>query len=155
MKMNLTCYFLRLTLIRLMTGWNGNSFYNRFGKTFIRYVHCLFGNDRTFVALNGKLSPAILLRRSIIQGCPLAPLLFVIVADALGWLVQDAISSGTIKGISILGNDKDLCLQQFVDDTNSFVHNDPCYVNSFMSCLEVFCSASGSVINHEKIGVWS
>ena len=48
-----------------------------FGKIFIKYVHCLFSNAITFVALNGKLSPAITLKRSIRQGCPLSPLLFV------------------------------------------------------------------------------
>ena len=123
--------------------------------SFIRSVHCLLGNARTLVSLNGTLTPSIILKRSIRQGCPLAPLLFVIVADALGWLVQDAMVKGDIKGIHIEGNPKDLCLQQFVDDTNALIHNDPTSVDSFLACLDVFCSASGSVINHSKTGVWA
>ena len=126
-----------------------------FGKTFTKYVHCLFGNAKTFVALNGQLSPSISLMRSIRQGCPLAPLLFVMVADALGWLVQDAIQQGQIQGVAIPGIEKDLCLQQFADDTNSFIHNDSVSVSSFMNCLDTFCQASGSLINHSKTGVWS
>lgn len=70
-----------------------------FGKSFIHYVHCLFDNARTTVALNGKLSsPPIILKRSIRQGCPLAPLLFVIVADALGWLVKHRMEAGELIG---------------------------------------------------------
>ncbi|MCO5548209.1 hypothetical protein L7F22_001666 [Adiantum nelumboides] len=107
------------------------------------------------VALNGHLTPSIILKRSIRQGCPLAPLLFVIVADALGWLVQDSLNQGLIKGLPIFGNPKDLCLQQFADDTNAIIQNNPTSVDAFVNCLDVFCSASGSVINPHKTGVWS
>ena len=44
-----------------------------FGKNYIRYVHCLFGNARTLVSLNGNLSPAIYLKRSIRQDALLPP----------------------------------------------------------------------------------
>ena len=91
------------------------------GRNFIKSVHCLLAKAKTYVALNGTLSPAIYLKRSIRQGCPFAPLLFVIIADALGWLVQDAISKNLIRGIQLPRKDQDLCLQQLVDDTNAFV----------------------------------
>ena len=126
-----------------------------FGKNFIKGVHCLLGNARTLVSLNGSLSPAITLRRSIRQGCPLAPLLFVIVADALGWLIQDSLSAGLIKGVPVPGITKHLCLQQFADDTNSFIRNEQESVDNFLDCLQIFCTASGSVINHSKTGVWA
>ena len=32
------------------------------------------------------------LQRSIRQGCPLAPYLYVIIADALGYMLQDALT---------------------------------------------------------------
>lgn len=125
------------------------------GKNFCHYVNCLFGNARCMIALNGTLSDPITLRRSIRQGCPLAPLLFVIAADALGWLVSDSMNRGELQGIKIPNSLKYLCLQQFADDTNALVINNPSSVNSFWECLNTFCCASGSKINHTKTGFWS
>lgn len=102
-----------------------------FGKKFIRYVHCLLGNARPFVFLNGMLTPSIYLKRSIRQGCPWAPLMFVIVVDALGWLVDSDLNKGDINGLQISCAPNQLCLLKFVDNTNSFVHNDPHSIESF------------------------
>lgn len=107
------------------------------------------------MALNGEISPSIILRRSIRQGCPLAPLLFVIVADALGWLIRDAITAGHTNGLNIPGAQQDLCLQQFADDTNAFLQNDPQTTTCFLKCLDTLCKASGSVVIHSKTGVWT
>lgn len=53
------------------------------------------------ISINRELTDAIILARSIRQGCPLAPLLFAISSDALGWLIKDCMSKGHIKGLSI------------------------------------------------------
>lgn len=124
------------------------------GKNFYKFFNCLFGNARCMIALNGTLSEPIILRRSIRQGCPLAPLLFVIAADALGWLVSDAMGRGALQGIEIPNSPKDLCLQQFDDDTNAVFINSSS-INSFLDYLNTFCLASGSRINHTKTGFWS
>lgn len=71
------------------------------------------------------LTQPIELRRSIRQGCPLSPLLFVIVANALGWLVSNAIDKGNVKCIKITDSLKPLCLQQFAGDTNALIQNEP------------------------------
>ena len=81
------------------------------GKKFINYTHMLLGNASSIVAFNGSLSQPIQLKRSIRQGCPLAPLLFVIVADSLGWLVQQSMAQGKIQGIPITPINKEFCLQ--------------------------------------------
>lgn len=93
------------------------------GRNFCKSVNILLGNARAKIALNGTLIEAISLKRSIRQGCPLASLFFVIVADALGWLVEDALLTGTLQGIQIPGCSKVLCLQQFADDTNALIIN--------------------------------
>ncbi|MCO5600177.1 hypothetical protein L7F22_054285 [Adiantum nelumboides] len=58
-----------------------------FGRKFIKYVCTLFGNACAKVAINGEIFAYFPLRRSIRQGCPIAPLLFAICSNALGWLV--------------------------------------------------------------------
>lgn len=79
----------------------------------------------------------------------------MIVADALGWLVDDALLKGKVEGIKIPQCDKDLCLQQFADDTNAIILNNPQSIDNFWDCLNCFCLASGSVINHAKTGFWT
>ncbi|MCO5606714.1 hypothetical protein L7F22_060904 [Adiantum nelumboides] len=119
-----------------------------FGKLFVKYIHVLFGNALAQIAINGELTDKIVLLRCIRQGCPVAPLLFSICSDSLGWLVKDAMT----QGIDIPGTDNPLCLQQFADDTNAVMSNDDQSINQFWICLKVFCSASGSSINHTKTG---
>lgn len=104
------------------------------------------------MSINGELSDVFPLRRSIRQGCPIDPLLYAICSDSLGWLVQDAMHKGHIKGIQIPGCDKDLVLQQFADDTNSLMANDSNSIAHFWTCLNTFCLASDSIINHAKTG---
>lgn len=125
------------------------------GKNFTKQVHALFGNARARVVVNGTLSAPIELKRSIRQGCPLAPLLFVITVDSLGWIISNFMDKGKIKGIHIPGASKDLCMQNFVDDTNALILNDSSSVEHLWNALNMLCLASGSVINHLKTGVWS
>lgn len=41
----------------------------------------------------------------------------------------------------------------FVDDTNALVKNEDSSIESFWECLQTYCKASGSVINHNKTGI--
>ena len=59
---------------------------------------------------NGELTNAFLLSKSMKQGCPLAPLLFAICSDGLGWLVKDCLNNKSITGIHIFESNNDLCL---------------------------------------------
>ncbi|MCO5548935.1 hypothetical protein L7F22_002399 [Adiantum nelumboides] len=52
------------------------------GKQFIKFILVLFGNALAKVAVNGELTGCISLKRSIRQGCPIAPSLFVIDSNA-------------------------------------------------------------------------
>lgn len=117
-----------------------------FGRQFIRFV------SSAKIALNGDLTNSFPLRRSIRQGCPIAPLLYAICSDALGWLIHKESAAGKIKGIQIPGAVTDLILQQFADDTNALVSNSDMYIDNFWACLNTFCLASGSVISHHKTG---
>lgn len=43
-----------------------------------------------------------------------------------------------MKGVPISGVDKDLCLQQFANDTNAILLNEDSNVKSFLECFNVF-----------------
>ncbi|KAH7415806.1 hypothetical protein KP509_14G061700 [Ceratopteris richardii] len=122
------------------------------GRRFIKFVSTLFGNAFSRVSMNGHMSEPFKLTRSIRQGCPLAPLLFAIASDALGWLVKDALTEGKINGVSIPNSPTPLCLQMFADDTNVVLKNDNQSLTKFLDCLDVFYLASGSRVNHSKTG---
>ncbi|XP_059076993.1 uncharacterized protein LOC131876187 [Cryptomeria japonica] len=60
-----------------------------FPSEFYTYVKVLLQDASTQIDVNGSLSSSIMLSRSIRQGCPLAPALFVIASDALFYLFRD------------------------------------------------------------------
>lgn len=82
------------------------------------------------------------------------PLLHAITADVLNWPVQDKINKGELKGIQ-LGNGDEVCTKIFSDDTNALVYNEDISIGSFWECLQTFCNAARSVLNHNKIGMVS
>lgn len=59
------------------------------------------------VEVNGCKSNRIILSRSIRQSCPLIPALFVIVVDALYYLLRDNSLSPRVRGVT-LPNGEDL-----------------------------------------------
>ena len=122
------------------------------GKEFCIVVKTLLGNATAHVNVNGELTESFKLSRSIKQGCPLAPLLYAIASDGLTWLVQDKMDQGKIKGIKIDENEQ-VYLELFASDTNALIANEEESIKEFWECLNIFCRASGSSINHWKTGI--
>ena len=119
------------------------------GENFCTMVKTLLGNATARVNVNGDLTEAFKLSRSIRQGCPLAPLLYSIASDGLTWLVQDKMDKGKIKGIKIDVKEQ-VCFELFADDTNALAANEEESLKEFWDCLNIFCKASSSSINHRK-----
>lgn len=63
----------------------------------------LFYDAKAAVKVNGSQSSLLSIERGVRQGCPLAPYLFLIVAEALNATVKSGVSSGTVKGIKFPG----------------------------------------------------
>ena len=74
----------------------------------------------TRINIKRKWSVPIELSCSLTQGCPLAPLLFAIAANTLGWLVERQVEQEKITGIkwSIQGMEKGFINELFADDMN-------------------------------------
>lgn len=66
-----------------------------FGPVFCRWVRILCEDAGAEIIVNGDLTRLIKLFRSVRQGCPLAPYLFVLVTDLFLILVK---ANGNIKG---------------------------------------------------------
>ena len=101
--------------------------------------------------INGYMSSEIQIMRSVRQGCPMAPLLYICVIETL--LIQIR-SNCLIKGIKSPTSNENLMLSAFADDTNFFIDSIESTEN-VLSTFEIYGKASGSKINRDKTeGMW-
>ena len=101
------------------------------------------------VIVNGAPSSFFPASRGIRQGCPLSPLLFILVIEGLSLLIADAKRNGLIKGIKISDH---LAITHllFVDDVILFGMGTFEDWIAFKVILDTFCKASGMMINLNK-----
>ena len=59
------------------------------GKNFINWVKVLYKDIQSMVKVNGFLTDPINITRGIRQGCPLSPLLYILVAEVCGIAIRD------------------------------------------------------------------
>lgn len=109
----------------------------------------LFTDANAQLGVNNSLSNPFPLERSIRQGCPLSPFLYVLAVDALGYLLQKYNHMGLIKGIAIPNNSV-VINSHFADDNLLFVQNYESEINNVMEVLELYCAVSGSRLAHHK-----
>ena len=87
--------------------------------------------------------------RGIKQGCPLSPLLFILVIEGLSLFIKDAKAKGKIRGIKI-SDSLYLTHLLFVDDVIFFGNGTVMEWMAFDVLLETFCSASRMSISLNK-----
>jgi len=115
-----------------------------FSEEFISWVKLLYTNISSNCKINGSISIIFLLERGVRQGCPLAPLLYVIIAQVLTTLVND---NPLIKGIEV--NGMETKLSQYADDTNALLTGDNSIFELFET-LKSFEHVSGALVNPTK-----
>ena len=122
-----------------------------FGPSFISWVNLFYHRVQSAVNVNGYLSSFFNLTRGVRQGCPLSPLLYVLVSEVLAVNIRcnPRISGITLPGLSPLSP-----ISQYADDTSLILSSD----ESIQASLEVYDQyekASGSKLNHGKSkGLW-
>lgn len=87
-----------------------------FLEDYCRQVNILITNAKAYVEINGVKYDRFFLSRSIRKGCSLALALYIIVADALYYLLRDYSTSSGVDEIK-LPNGRNLSNIQFADDT--------------------------------------
>ena len=120
-----------------------------FGPDFVQWIKTFYKNAQSCVINNGTTSDYFFLERSVRQGDPLSPYIFVLAAEALAIAVcQDA----TIKSIYVGGEETKLL--QYADDMTA-VLADVSSAQALFDLLETFKRASGLTINFTKTeGMW-
>lgn len=115
-----------------------------FGKRLISWISTLYHKISSCVKINGLLSGDFAIHQGVRQGCPLSPLLYVILAEILNHTVN---ADPLIKGIRIDGTETKLT--QYADDTAALLIDDRS-IYALFNNLERYQKASGSKINLKK-----
>ena len=133
--------FLRQTMTRM-----------GFHPTWINQVMSLNENAAASVVVNGEQSKTFPLQRSVRQGCPLAPYLFLLTVDVLGQMLQHP--DYRVQGLRLPDNSS-ITNQMFVDDTMLFLDGTRDNMDRALSVIHRFGAASGAKLNlHKSVGLW-
>ncbi len=90
------------------------------------------------------------LARSVRQGCPLSPYLFIMATDVLGHMLDD--HHFGVEGLALSGGGK-ITNQTFANDTVLYLHGMRDNMEKTQKVLDIFCKASGAKINWNKLCV--
>lgn len=116
-----------------------------FGECFVNWIELLYRDAASRIKLNGVVSEAFLLERSVRQGCPLSSLLFSIAIEPLALLL---LRDGGITGIPTpLG--REIKVSLYADDVTITVRTET-DLERAMHHLRVFERASGARVNMAK-----
>lgn len=109
-----------------------------FEPNWIAMVMSLYSEATAMVSFNGELSPNFQLERSVRQGLPLAPYLYLFIASVLAHMMDD--SRRGVLGIS-LPDDNKVSNMMFADDTNLLLQGLEQNLDTAMTVLNTFCDA--------------
>ena len=105
------------------------------------------------VLINGGASVFFKAGRGLRQGCPLAPLLFIIIAEGLSRAIYCARDDGIFHGISF-DNNISLTHVIFVDDVIMVSDGLEQSLSSLYEILLIYCKASSMQINDKKSALY-
>ena len=108
-------------------------------------VEILYTDISSHVCNNGHISEKFDITRSVRQGCPLSPYLFVICIELLAIAVRN---NHDIKGITC--KNKEYKISQYADDTQMYLSADPQSLYATVDLLNKFRISSGLKVNMHK-----
>ena len=127
-----------------------------FGDSFRRWIDVLYNGAHSKLIINGFLSPSINLEKGVRQGCPLSPLLYVLLSEVLGCNIRKCPG---IEGFRLPGaGGLQFRVAQYADDTTLFLKDD-ISLRHLMNLIEQYELATGAKLNKEKseamwVGKW-
>ena len=128
----------------------------RFGfiEWWMRSVAALYSSASSFVLMVGDKGSTFHILRSVRQGCPLAPFLFISFAETLHILLTAEVVG--VKGLTIpVTPEQEVLDAEFADDTGLYLHDSLENLVRTKLAICVFCQTSGARINwHKTVGFW-
>ena len=126
-----------------------------FGPSFCQWIALFYNDISSSVLVNGHCSESFFVSRGVRQGCPLSPLLYIIIAETMACAIR---ADPLIDGFALPGNRR-VKLCQYADDTTIFVMSDRTLCRVF-EIFQRYELASGAKLNVTKshgllIGTWA
>ncbi len=116
-------------------------------------MNSLYKSTSSAIKLNGVEGSTFPLGRSVRQGCPLSPYLFILATDVLGHMFDD--HHFGVKGLALPRGGK-ITNQTFADDTAFYLQGTRDNMERTQKVLDTFCRASGAKINwHKTAAIWA
>jgi hypothetical protein len=123
-----------------------------FDVPFINWVMNCLTSASFAVLINGSASPLFTSKRGLKKGCPLSPLLFLLVVEGINRAIRHAKSVGTFSGIKI-SHVLYLTHLLFVDDVLIFSGDSKREVEILRNILCLFSKATRMQINDKKLSL--
>ncbi len=120
-----------------------------FPHAYISWIMACITSPTFNILINGSASPFFHSERGLRQGCPLSPLLFLLVMEGLSRLMESAKRSGDIRGLRI----SELCSLThllFVDDVLILLDGSVRDLRNFTKVLKLFSATTGMLPNQMK-----
>ena len=102
--------------------------------TYLNIVKAIYDKPTANIILNGEKLKAFHLRSGTRQGCPLSPLLFILVLEVLATAIRE---EKEIKGIQLR---KEVKLSLFADDLILYIENPKDTIRNFLELISEFSS---------------
>ena len=116
-----------------------------FGPSFCRWVSLLYSRIYSHVIVNGYVSESFSVGRGVRQGCPLSPLLYVLVAES----IASAIRADPLIDGYVMPDGSRCKLFQYADDTSVLISSDDSMRRLFY-LFDRYERASGAKLNVKK-----
>ena len=129
--------FLRLVLLQIGVPLIG-----------INWIMGCIESSNFDVLVNGMPSKFFPVSRGIRQGCPISPLLFILIIEILSLLIYNDVQRGAISGVNI--SSLNLTHLLFVDDVILFGLGTLGEWQHYKELLDLFCSTTGMKISNDK-----
>ncbi|KAF7244640.1 hypothetical protein EYD10_09237 [Varanus komodoensis] len=116
-----------------------------FGEKFINAILSIYQKQSARIIINGECTNTIDIQKGTRQGCPLSPLLFILILEVLNRNIRDDMD---IKGTRI--RDESYKLQAFADDLIFIIEEPLVTMSKLLQRIEEYGDVTGMKINRDK-----
>ena len=118
-----------------------------FGPSFCHWIEIFYAHAFSRILINGTLSSPVYLHRGVRQGCPLSPLLYVLVSEVLSTQVRKC---KEIEGFLLPGaGGLQFKISQYADDATSILKSEKS-LSHMLDVVHHFELGSGAKLNTSK-----
>ncbi|GMJ02965.1 hypothetical protein HRI_003965700 [Hibiscus trionum] len=125
-----------------------------FGSKWRNWIRMCIATARVVVLVNGQPTNSFPISRGLRQGCPLSPMLFNLVGEALSVLIRKGMAIKIVEGIRMGDSNLVISHLQFADDLVLFSMAKEEKVRNIKRVLRIFEIVSGLKLNMKKTKIY-